>query len=938
VVVVGYGTQQKKAFTGSASKIDAKEFSQLVTASVDKQLGGRAAGVTVNNSSGTVNAPARIRIRGLNSYNQNRDPLIILDGVPMVDGNLALIGNSNALGDINPSDIESIDVLKDGSATAIYGSRAANGIILITTKKGGKGKSVVTYDGVYGFANPTQVFDLLNANEFVTIANEKLTNSGALPAAVIDPNGINTNWQKNIFADNAFSHSHTLGVSGGTNRSTYYLSFNYADNKGIVRSNTNTAFRVRANIEHEANRWLKVGNYLTLSRQKDNDQNNGSNALSGVIVGAIRALPNVAIYDAANPTGYNILPYPGNSLGAGANLRAIDDGYTNQAFVLDNNRYRSDKYRIISTSYIELSPVRNLKYRVQLGVDYFNDNSQQILDGRHGDGFNLVTPGYIYMGQQNILKTNIQNILNYTINKNGHTVYLTAAHEIDQAKSRFFSGSGNNISDPFYLKENIITNTIASPGVMTIGGNYNETALESFIGRINYDYRSKYFLQASIRRDGQSALAPGNKYQTFPGLSIGWRPMQEAFWKKNAFLSKNISDLKLRASFATVGNPLAGYPYLSTYGSRPYGNIGGIAAALIGNPLLKGERSNKYDVGVELGLFNRINIVFDYFKNDINEQVLAVPQPYSAGIPNNTISQNIGKIQNKGIELSIDADVIRTKDFVWNINANYTKIKNKIVELYTVGTKPTTELFIGNYNINRVGESINSIFGYEFAGVNSGNGNPVYFNAAGQLVQRNISDGAYYFANSMSDPSLGAATTLTVTDKKILGSAIPTYFGAFTNTFSYKNLSLEVMFRYQGGNKIMNITRQEILLNQKFANNGKEILNRWTTPGQITDVPKSYYGLDVNVNQNGEAISRFVEDAAFLKLQNIILSYSLDGGKLSSMTNNSIKGARVFVQAQNVHFWTKYRGIDPEAFSETGQDNSLSPQVRTVSVGVNLTF
>ena len=400
---------------------------------------------------------------------------------------------------------------------------------------------------------------------------------------------------------------------------------------------------------------------------------------------------------------------------------------------------------------------------------------------------------------------------------------------------------------------------------------------------------------------------------------------------------RRISDFKIKASYATVGNRLAGFPYLSTYGVSPYGNVGALSVAQIGNPNLQWERGKKLDIGVELGLFkNRIFFTADYFKNTLDNLVLNVPTPFSAGIPGNSIPQNVGKAENKGIELSLDATVAKCKDFEWNLNVNYTHVKNEITELYTLGNTPTTQLFPSNYNINRVGESINSIFGYEFAGVNSGNGNPVYYNAGGQLVQRNIQNGTYYFANSMSDPTLGGQTSLTVNDKKILGSAQPTYYGAFTNTFTYKHVSLEVMFRYGGGNKIMNITRQEVLLNQKFANNGTEILNRWTTPGQITDVPKLWYNLEASINQNGEAISRFVEKGDFLRLQNVVLSYSLDDKKLQSRTNNVIRSARVFVQAQNVAVWTKYRGIDPEAFSEGGLDNNTAPQVRTISAGISI--
>ncbi len=316
--------------------------------------------------------------------------------------------------------------------------------------------------------------------------------------------------------------------------------------------------------------------------------------------------------------------------------------------------------------------------------------------------------------------------------------------------------------------------------------------------------------------------------------------------------------------------------------------------------------------------------------------MLDVPTPFSTGIPGNSISQNIGRVQNKGVELSINATLVQAGDFEWNINANYSHIKNKIVSLFTIGGVETTELFPSNYNINRVGESINALYGYEFAGVNSGNGNPVYLNKDGKYVQRNISNGTYYFANSLNDPTLGAATTLTQADKKILGSAQPIDFGAITNTFSYRGISLELMFRYQAGNEIMNITRQEILSNQKFANSGKDLLNRWTTPGQVTDVPKLWYNQDAIINQNGEATTRFIESGNFLRLQNIVLGYDFDARRLQSLTRNALRSARFFVQAQNAFVWTNYKGIDPEAYSENGQDNSISPQVRNISFGVNL--
>ncbi|MEP6674620.1 MAG: SusC/RagA family TonB-linked outer membrane protein [Ferruginibacter sp.] len=930
VVVVGYGVQQKKAFTGAASKVNVKEFAQLVTPSIDKQLQGRAAGVDVVNAGGLVNTPAKIRIRGYNTISLGADPLYIVDGVPIITGNLALATNSNALGDINPADIESLDVLKDGSATAIYGSRAANGVIIITTKKGTKNRTTVNYDATVGYSSVASPFSILNATDFVNIANEKYTNAARVGPAKLDSAGTNTDWQANIFLKNALVQTHTISMSGGTDKSTYYLSMNYSDQQGVIRTNHNKSFRVRANIEQEANKFIKFGNNLTLSRQEDNDQNNGSNALSGSVVAALRDLPNVSIYSTTHPTGYNILP-GGNSLGKGANTLSIDDNYVNIAFVLDNNKFYSDKYRILDVAFVELSPARGLKLRSQFGVDYFNDNSFIGYDPRHGDGFSSI--GYAYDGQQSILRTNIQNYATYNKTYHYHSIGVTAGHEIQQTTTRFYAASGTNISDLFFLKQNVISNTAST---QSISGNYVKEAFESLFGRINYDYNNKYFLQGSIRRDGQSSLSTDKRYGNFPGFSAGWRPSAEKFWHV-----KFINELKLKGSYAVVGNSFGGFRYLSTYGSAPYGNVGGIAVSNIGNPDLQWEQSKKTDFGIDMTFFNsRATLAVDYFKNQLDKILLAVPTPQSAGVPGNSIFQNIGKAENKGLEVSLNIDVVKKKDFNWNLNVNYTNISNKVTALYPIAGTPTTEITNPNsspYNIFRVGESIYSLYGYRYAGVNAANGNPVYYKADGTLVQRNVASGAYTTAASLNDDKPGTASSLISADKTILGAVNPKWFGAFTNSFNYKNFGLEIMFRYSGGNKIMNVTRQEVLLNQKFANTGTEILNRWTTVGQVTTTPKLYYANDAIINQNGEAISRFVEKGDFLRLQNIVLNYNLSKETLAHF-HGYIRSVRVFLQMQNVAVWTKYKGTDPEAYSNAGIDNTVSPSIRTVSGGVSVGF
>ena len=934
VVVVGYGVQQKKAFTGSASKIDAKEFSQLVTPSVDRQLAGRAAGVQVVSGGGDVGTPARIRIRGVNSVSQNQSPLIVVDGVPFISGNIAAATNSNALGDINPNDIENIEVLKDGSATAIFGSRAANGVIMITTKKGSKGGAMkVNYDATFGFTSPFKTYDLLNNAQFVETANEKRTNAGLTGWAAAG-DGKTYDWQRLVMRDNTPTSQHNLSFSGGTNKSTYFFSLNYSDQKGILISNANKSYRIRFNFDNEINKYIKIGNNLTLSKQIDNDQNNGSNALSGGIASALRMLPNVNPFDPNHSTGYNIRFPQLNQVGLGPNTNPVDDNYTNPLFTLTQNRYESDKLRVNNNLYVEISPMKGLKIRSAFNYDFLNDYSTVSLSPVHGDGFSSL--GNIQNTGQQVQRMVWQNYMNYnTTLFDNHNVYLTAGHEVQEDMSKFVSGSLQQLSDPFFLQKNVIS---GSGALQFASGGYGMSGFHSLFGRLNYDFKNKYFVQGSVRRDGQSSLSPTNRFGVFPGASVGYRISEEGFWKNNQFLTKTFSDVKLKGSYAIVGNQLGGFPYLSTFGSAAYGNIPGLAPNLIGNAGLQWERSKKMDVGIELGLFNnRFNFVADWFLNDIDQLVFAVPTPNSAGIPGNSISQNVGTARNNGLEFALSGDIIRAKNFTWGFNANFTTIENKITSLYSVGGVPVTTI-PGAYNRIEVGQSLNYLWGWQYAGVNTQTGNPMYLKANGTLVQRNTTNGTYFTAADKNDGTMTTSNPLTDADRVNLGNSLPTYFGAITNNFRYKNFSMEFMIRFQGGNMIMNQTRQEALLSQNFHNNGTEILNRWKAPGDVTDVPRLRYAQSATVNQTGAAISRFVEKGDFIRLQNVVFSYSFNNETLSKYTNGYIKNARVFAQGQNLFMLTNYSGLDPDNASQSGIDNAVSPTLRILSVGLNVGF
>lgn len=961
VVIVGYGTQRKRSVTSSVSKIAGDEISDQPLVSVDKQLAGKAAGININMQSGIVNAEPRIRIRGSNSITQSRDPLIVIDGIPVFsarEGGLSRIANTNPLSDINPNDIESVEVLKDGAATAIYGSRAANGVILITTKRGRAGKSVVTYDGFVGASTVYRKPELLSAQEFVTIANEKLTNTGAAAAAFMNAEGTNTDWLDVIFRDRATAQSHTVSLSGGVEKFTYYLSLNATDLKGIISTNSTKRYSVRGNLEVKPSRFIKVGNNITLSKVDDSDENNGGNSLSGAMAAALRALPNVRVYNPDHPTGYNIQPPPANdALGSDSNKRKIENNYVNIKYVLDNNKFTSDKYRIINNAYVEITPFTGLNIRSQGSIDYQNAVDFQYYNPVHGDGRG--SNGYIR--NQNLQRTRYawQNYLNYnTTIARSHNIGVTAGMEIQRDIYQRFFGDATDLSDPFFGQVGLITSTYASTNS---GGFYDKAGFQSLFGRLTYDFGNKYFAQFSIRRDGQSRLADENRFGIFPGGSIGWRLSEESFWKSSG-VAKVMTEVKFRGSYAVVGNTISSwgsYPYLSSFGAAPYGSISGIAGTNVGNRGLQWETNKKLDIGADITFFNRFDFTVDYYKNNNDQLIYDVPTPPSLGLPgtasNNIFTKNIAEMVNKGWEFGITGDILKKRDFTWNVNLNFTTQQNEVISLFD-STKEvlTTGPNSATVNVIRVGEPINSFYGFRYAGVNSGNGNPMWYKADGSLVQYNAANGAaagYYLVVKADDPTLGARSTLAATDRFVIGSPVPTWYGGFTNTFNYKGIGLDIFFRFQGGNQVYNLTAQEVYFNQDFLNNGKGILNRWTPSNKNTDVPRLFYGGNNNINQVNQGNSRFVEDADFLRLQNVTLSYNFNRALLERISKGVVKNLRIYIQGQNLAIWTKYTGIDPEATSGTfisgttvpieldlGIDNSSVPMLRTYTAGLTVNF
>ena len=929
--------RKKREVTGAISNVKGDELKSLASASFDEQLAGRSAGVQITQQNGVLGVAPRFRIRGVGSISQGTYPLVVVDGVPIQTGDLGGDAATNSLGDINPADIESMEILKDGSATAIYGSRASNGVLLITTKRGSSGRMKLNYNNYFGVAQPIRLFNLLGADDFVTISNEKRSNRSQSAIAFNDGTAFpgqtfDTDWQKAVLRDNAFQMDHNLSLSGATDQSTYYFSLGYTTQEGVTRPNEMERFTVRANLDQKIKKFMTIGANVGVTKSNYVGLNTGTNALSGNIFSAIRQLPNTPVYNENHPTGYNIddvaYPAPIGATGDPAlvgrwnNLFSIGDNIPNIRYVIDKNVYQSIIFRILASAYAQFNLTKSLNFKTQLGVDNSVGEGLQYWNPLHGDG-----RGYNGLINNDYSKGtiwNLQNILSYTKTFNtDHNLAVTLVNEFQFSQNNSFYSQGTDLSNEFF-QNNIITGTF---GTQYSGGGLSEQGFISYAGRLNYNYKGKYFLQGSLRYDGISALPEENKWGLFPGASIGWTLTKEE-WLSS--ITNVVSDLKIRASYAEVGNVNIGrYPYLGLYSSAKYADYNGIAFSQLGNDQLKWETSTKYDIGFDaLFVDGRYKITFDYFVNNQDGLILSAPIAPSLGVPGNSVAKNIGSMKNWGYEFSAEAYILRQADYSWSIDANLSLVGNEVTSLFE--DKDMTEA----YYIKRVGESINSIFAWEYAGVNQANGNPLYYKADGSIIQGNIANSAWVAYNPEDPTNVStSAVALSTADKKIIGPSLPTYYGGINTRATYKGFDVNMMFTFSGGNYIYNRTRVD-LLGQNFTNNGKEILGRWQSAEEPGDgwTPKLWYGGTNFVNQPDQGLTRWIEKANFVKMANLTLGYTLPRQALSRF---GIQSLRIFVQGQNLMLITDYTGIDPEMESN-GQDFNGTPNQRVITCGLNL--
>jgi len=901
IIVTGYSSQKKADVIGSISSLNPEVVKDMPITGLDQALQGQVPGVSVTQSSGTPGGGIMVRIRGNSSISSSNRPLYIVDGIPVRDGGLSTRSfggqSDNALATLNPNDIESIEILKDASAKSIYGSRAANGVVIITTKRG-KADTPTTFDidVQRGVIDPTNTLEVLNASELLQLQREALINAGEDPDDAGIPgvtDAIDTDWQKEVMRQ-AIVQQYQLSTRGGSEKTQFYISAAYRDEEGVMLNNDFKRGTLAANIDHQPTKRLSFGLNLNLARTRNN-RVKGDNFLDGVYNAALTSLPYYQPYDeegrlyAPGDAGYAGFP---NFNPVGQAIEPRFDTFTTRILGGISARY-------------EIIP--NLYFTTKFNVDYFSTIEDQFEPTTSAIGGFLQSVGQqgygIYSTTESSTLLN-NNVLSYNTSiGDQHEIGALLGTEFISRTSR--SGSTVGIlfpSDDFTY--------LTSAGLILDGSSFLvNSGLISFFGEVNYKFRGKYLAKASVRYDGSSRFGENRKYGLFPAFSVGWRVSEEQLLDRFSWLD----DFKLRASYGITGNERIGdFQYLGTWGATTaYNGIPAVGPANLGNPNLGWEQTAEFDVGADLAfLAGRIQIIFDYYYNYTTDLLSNETLPFTTGF--GSILGNIGEVSNEGLELTLSTVNIDNK-IKWATQFNISTNQNIVRKLASDELQfRGYQTFTGSTHIISLGKPLGTFWGLEYLGVDPGTGNAIYHDKD--------NDGE-----------------ITDKDGTIIGDAQPDFFGGMTNTFTFGGFDLSVFLQYSYGNEMINYGNTTLLNSGEEINNNqsKEALKRWTQEGDIATIPKYEFGNTFN----NRFSSRFVEDASYLRLKNVTIGYSLNEQTLSRLR---LKRLRVYASGTNVWTLTNYSGADPEVNSLDGSTTAQGldlytfPQVRTILIGLNL--
>ncbi len=932
VVVTGYGSQKRTAVTGAISTVTGKVLNEVPVISVESALQGRVAGVSVVNNGSPGSSPL-VTIRGISSISYASNPLYVVDGFPTGD-----------LSTIDTHDIQSVDVLKDASAAAIYGSRATNGVIMITTKKGSRdGKMHISLDSYYGIQDVTQRLSLLNPSQFDQYAEAyngskvPRRDPGYVPQWNNQPiyQGANTtygnnvtDWQDAYFKQGAMA-STNIGLSGGNDVSRFYASAGYLNQTGTAPTVGYKRFNFRINSEHKISNVFTFGENLYAASGDQAYDNNETGSRSN-LMNVIRIMPYMPVYDPTTSDGFRGV---NSVLDGGDPTNPVEDA------TVKNPGTRTTT-KILGNAYVEVNFTKWLKFRSTFGVDYAN-----LLDYRFSPIFN---DGGSVAGSSAILAgiTNNRSIsttklytqqLTFDKTFGNHHVNAIAVYEYQGQNIKNENANGNQASNT--LKT---LNNASNISAQTLTQDLN---IISYVGRVNYDFKGKYLFSGAFRQDGGSYWAPGHKWQGFPSASVGWRIDQEDFMKS----IPSISELKLRAGWGITGlngAVLGATPWLASVSANsayyPFGNnlTGGPASSIqsLGNKDLSWETTKQTNIGLDLGLFkNALTLSAEYYQRRTDNLILAVPLPPSMGYLNSSVITNTGSMSNKGVELQLGYND-RVGDFQWNVSGLISFVTNEVHSLAPGVTNIQAGAdgdFTENYNVTNTapGHPIQSLYGYVVEGIFQDSAD----------VKKHATQAGGTGPGDLMFKDLNHDGVIDSKDETYLGSFIPKYSYSFNLGANYKNFGFSVFFSGVQGNKIYNATRTATEGMIRFFNAGTRVLDAWTPSHTNTDVPRA---IAADPNNNARSSTRFVEDGSYLRLKNIELSYNIPAKSLQSLTKGVVSNFKIYVSAQNILTFTKYTGLDPEVGNKAPGSSSLTngidyaeyPTPHGYQVGINVNF
>jgi TonB-dependent starch-binding outer membrane protein SusC len=932
IVITGYGSSKKKDVNGAITTIKASALKDQPVVSLDQALIGKVAGVNVTQNSGAPGGGISMRIRGVASISGSNEPLYVLDGVPLENPNnqttsfAGISGGTgqtvgNALSGINPSDIESIDILKDAAAQAIYGSRAANGVVIVTTKKGKKGKSTIAYDGYTAFQEVARTIPVLNLQEYGQYFNAAATinNLSYRPEFLTTDNlGKGTNWQKEVFRQ-APIISHQVSMSGGNEKIRYYTSLNYFDQEGIVINTDFNRIGMRANIEASVNDWFKVGNNINFSITNENASLFDNT--KGVISQAIRYSPGV-------PVRFSDGSFSGPI--TGDNLSGLNPVAT--AEIRNSN---TDRKRINGNLFGDFKIAKDLTFRTDIGYEFSTSKSSSFLPSYNFGPLLKVDQDQTFLNITNADNFSwvFKNYFNYNkaIGKNDFNFLLG-----QEASKSTYNGVISGIGG-FKLNDQI-NPSLGDRSTSTVGGYEGAFSLSSYFSRLNYNYDSRYYLTAVIRADASSRFGANNRWGYFPSISGAWTVSNEEFLKDK----KGLSLLKLRASYGAVGNTGSDINSIfSRLATQPTDfGVGTVYySENIPNPNVKWETTKSADYGVEFGLFNdRIRLDFDYYTKNIVDFLIRLPvNPIQAGNVLQNPLTNLGELENKGIDITLNTRNFTGTNFTWDTTITYGSNKNVLKSLNSTNTPIFAQPQFGDSNfvpltITRVGSPIGQFYGLVTDGIIRTSDE---LNAA--PVPVGLTKGSTYNIGDIRYKSINGDNVIDDNDRTIIGNPVPKFTCNMINNFKIYDFDLSVALQGVYGNDIYNYLRRSTEdMTTPYSNQVVAVKDSYTF--DLNGSLPRYGGSSANIFNS----DRYVEDGSFLRIQNVTLGYRIPNAFISRQSFFS--KARIYGSIQNLHTFTKYSGLDPDvgSFNQnallTGVDVGRYPVARTVTFGINLEF